>query len=224
MLMENQKSNKVLVVLLILFIIITILLGGYIIFSKNSTNKNVNNSQKNDGTSDNVSNVVNSEYNYNLTKRTTTQAVKESTYKMKVTVDTEGNVYLDCNDSVINDVKNENIKKNLTNLRSKYDVYFPEDHPEDDKSNNAYKLDIDKVMTAYYIELGNFGYGYFVFVKENGTISYISILSILENGEINVKDVDTIKNVVSIVNNDYGNQSYAIILDGTEVSLYDYIK
>lgn len=222
--MENQKSNKVLVVLLISFIIITILLGGYIIFSKNSTNKNVNNSQKNDGTSDNVSNVVNSEYNYNLTKRTTTQAVKESTYKMKVTVDTEGNVYLDCNDSVINDVKNENIKKNLTNLRSKYDVYFPEDHPEDDKSNNAYKLDIDKVMTAYYIELGNFGYGYFVFVKENGTISYISILSILENGEINVKDVDTIKNVVSIVNNDYGNQSYAIILDGTEVSLYDYIK
>ena len=219
--MENQKSNKVLVVLLILFIIITILLGCYIIFSKNSTNKTVNNSQKNDGTSDNVSNVVNSEYNYNLTKRTTTQAVKESTYKMKVTVDTEGNVYLDCNDSVINDVKNENIKKNLTNLRSKYDVYFPEDHPEDDKSNNAYKLDIDKVMTAYYIELGNFGYGYFVFVKENGTISYISILSILENGEINVKDVDTIKNVVSIVNNDYGNQSYAIILDGTEVSLYD---
>lgn len=222
--MENQKSNKVLVVLLILFIIITILLGCYIIFSKNSTNKTVNNSQKNDGTSDNVSNVVNSEYNYNLTKRTTTQAVKESTYKMKVTVDTEGNVYLDCNDSVINDVKNENIKKNLTNLRSKYDVYFPEDHPEDDKSNNAYKLDIDKVMTAYYIELGNFGYGYFVFVKENGTISYISILSILENGEINVKDVDTIKNVVSIVNNDYGNQSYAIILDGTEVSLNDYIK
>lgn len=222
--MENQNSNKVLVVLLILFIIITILLGCYIIFSKNSTNKNVNNSQKNDGTSDNVSNVVNSEYNYNLTKRTTTQAVKESTYKMKVTVDTEGNVYLDCNDSVINDVKNENIKKNLTNLRSKYDVYFPEDHPEDDKSNNAYKLDIDKVMTAYYIELGNFGYGYFVFVKENGIISYISILSILENGEINVKDVDTIKNVVSIVNNDYGNQSYAIILDGTEVSLYDYIK
>lgn len=222
--MENQKSNKVLVVLLILFIIITILLGCYIIFSKNSTNKNVNNSQKNDGTSDNVSNVVNSEYNYNLTKRTTTQAVKESTYKMKATVDTEGNVYLDCNDSVINDVKNENIKKNLTNLRSKYDVYFPEDHPGDDKSNNAYKLDIDKVMTAYYIELGNFGYGYFVFVKENGTISYISILSILENGEINVKDVDTIKNVVSIVNNDYGNQSYAIILDGTEVSLYDYIK
>ena len=222
--MENQQSNKVLVVLLILFIIITILLGCYIIFSKNSTNKTVNNSQKNDGISDNVSNVVNSEYNYNLTKRTTTQTVKESTYKMKVTVDTEGNVYLDCNDSVINDVKNENIKKNLTNLRSKYDVYFPEDHPEDDKSNNAYKLDIDKVMTAYYIELGNFGYGYFVFVKENGTISYISILSILENGEINVKDVDTIKNVVSIVNNDYGNQSYAIILDGTEVSLYDYIK
>ena len=222
--MENQKSNKVLVILLILLIIITILLGCYIIFSKNSTNKNVNNSQKNDGISDNVSNVVNSEYNYNLTKRTTTQAVKESTYKMKVTVDTEGNVYLDCNDSVINDVKNENIKKNLTNLRSKYDVYFPEDHPEDDKSNNAYKLDIDKVMTAYYIELGNFGYGYFVFVKENGTISYISILSILENGEINVKDVDTIKNVVSIVNNDYGNQSYAIILDGTEVSLNDYIK
>ena len=44
MLMENQKSNKVLVILLILFIIITILLGCYIIFSKNFTNKTVNNS------------------------------------------------------------------------------------------------------------------------------------------------------------------------------------
>ena len=183
--------------------------------------RTVNNSQKNDGTSDNVSNVVNSEYNYNLTKRTTTQAVISG--DIQIIVDTEGNVYL----SLIGTPDTEedaNIKKNLTNLRSKYDVYFPANHPEDDKSNNAYKLDMVKVMTAYYVYVGNVGYGYFVFVKENGTISYISILSILENGEINVKDVDTIKNVVSIVNNDYDNQSYAIILDGTEVSLYDYIK
>lgn len=183
--------------------------------------RTVNNSQKNDGTSDNVSNVVNSEYNYNLTKRTTTQAVISG--DIQIIVDTEGNVYL----SLIGTPDTEedaNIKKNLTNLRSKYDVYFPANHPEDDKSNNAYKLDMVKVMTAYYVYVGNGGSGYFVFVKENGTISYISILSILENGEINVKDVDTIKNVVSIVNNDYGNQSYAIILDGTEVSLYDYIK
>lgn len=183
--------------------------------------RTVNNSQKNDGTSDNVSNVVNSEYNYNLTKRTTTQAVISG--DIQIIVDTEGNVYL----SLIGTPDTEedaNIKKNLTNLRSKYDVYFPANHPEDDKSNNAYKLDMVKVMTAYYVYVGNGGSGYFVFVKENGTISYISILSILENGEINVKDVDTIKNVVSIVNNDYGNQSYAIILDGTEVSLNDYIK
>lgn len=183
--------------------------------------RTVNNSQKNDGTSDNVSNVVNSEYNYNLTKRTTTQAVISG--DIQIIVDTEGNVYL----SLIGTPDTEedaNIKKNLTNLRSKYDVYFPANHPEDDKSNNAYKLDMVKVMTAYYVYVGNGGSGYFVFVKENGTLSYLSYNDLVNKGEVNVKDVDTIKNVVSIVNNDYGNQSYAIILDGTEVSLYDYIK
>ena len=186
--------------------------------------RTVNNSQKNDGTSDNVSNVVNSEYNYNLTKRTTTQAVKESTYKMKVTVDTEGNVYLDCNDSVINDVKNENIKKNLTNLRSKYDVYFPANHPEDDKSNNAYKLDMVKVMTAYYVYVGNGGSGYFVFVKENGTLSYLSYNDLVNKGEVNLKNIDNLQNVVSVVENTYTMIAYVIGLDGTEFSLNDYIK
>ena len=186
--------------------------------------RTVNNSQKNDGTSDNVSNVVNSEYNYNLTKRTTTQAVKESTYKMKVTVDTEGNVYLDCNDSVINDVKNENIKKNLTNLRSKYDVYFPANHPEDDKSNNAYKLDMVKVMTAYYVYVGNGGSSYFVFVKENGTLSYLSYNDLVNKGEVNLKNIDNLQNVVSVVENTYTMIAYVIGLDGTEVSLNDYIK
>ena len=219
--MENQKSNKVLIVLLILFIIITILLGGYIVLSKSSTNKTVNNSQKNDGTSDNVSNVVNSEYNYNLTKRTTTQAVRSG--DIQIIVDTEGNAYL----SLIGNLNTEedaNIKKNLTSLRSKYDVYFPSNHPEDDKSNNAYKLDIEKVMTAYYVSMGNGGTGYFVFVKENGALSYLSYNDLVNKGEVNLKNIDNLQNVVSVVENTYTMTPYVICLDGTEVSLYDYIK
>ena len=219
--MENQKSNKVLVVLLVLFIIITILLGGYIIFSKNSTNKTVNNSQKNDGTSDNVSNVVNSEYNYNLTKRTMTQAVRSG--DIQIIVDTEGNAYLSLI-GIPDTEEDENIKKNLTNLRSKYDVYFPANHPEDDKSNNAYKLDMEKVMTAYYVDMGNGGTGYFVFVKENGTLSYLSYNDLVNKGEVNLKNIDNLQNVVSVVENTYTMTPYVISLDGTEVSLYDYIK
>ena len=79
-------------------------------------------------------------------------------------------------------------------------------------------------MTAYYVDVGNGGSSYFVFVKENGTLSYLSYNDLVNKGEVNLKNIDNLQNVVSVVENTYTMTPYVISLDGTEVSLYDYIK
>ena len=63
-----------------------------------------------------------------------------------------------------------------------------------------------------------------VLVKENGTLSYLSYNDLVNKGEVNLKNIDNLQNVVSVVENTYTMIAYVIGLDGTEFSLYDYIK
>lgn len=202
--MGEQKANKVLIFLLVLFIITTFLFGGYIIFSRGKT---ANSDQKG------------SDINYNLTKRTMVQAVREGS--IEIVVDTKGNAYL----TLIGNLDyEENIQKNLINLKGKYNVYFPLNNPEEDGTLNAYKLEVEKVLTAYYVHMGNGGSSYFVFVKENGMLSYLSYDNLVNLGEVNIKNIDNLRGIVSVIENIYLMTPYAISLDGTEISLYDYIK
>ena len=202
--MGEQKANKVLIFLLALFIITTFLFGGYIIFSRGKT---ANSDQKG------------SDINYNLTKRTMVQAVREDS--IEIVVDTKGNAYL----TLIGNLDyEENIQKNLINLKGKYNVYFPLNNPEEYGTLNAYKLEVEKVLMAYYVHMGNGGSSYFVFVRENGMLSYLSYDNLVNLGEVNIKNIDNLRGIVSVIENTYLMTPYAISLDGTEISLYDYIK
>lgn len=202
--MGEQKANKVLIFLLVLFIITTFLFGGYIVFSRGKT---ANSDQKG------------SDINYNLTKRTMVQAVREDS--IEIVVDTKGNAYL----TLIGNLDyEENIQKNLINLKGKYNVYFPLNNPEEDGTLNAYKLEVEKVLMAYYVHMGNGGSSYFVFVKENGMLSYLSYDNLVNLGEVNIKNIDNLRGIVSVIEDIYLMTPYAISLDGTEISLYDYIK
>lgn len=202
--MGEQKANKVLIFLLVLFIITTFLFGGYIIFSRGKT---ANSDQKG------------SDINYNLTKRTMVQAVREGS--IEIVVDTKGNAYL----TLIGNLDyEENIQKNLINLKGKYNVYFPLNNPEEDGTLNVYKLEVEKVLMAYYVHMGNGGSSYFVFVRENGMLSYLSYDNLVNLGEVNIKNIDNLRGIVSVIENIYLMTPYAISLDGTEISLYDYIK
>lgn len=202
--MGEQKANKVLIFLLVLFIITTFLFGGYIIFSRGKT---ANSDQKG------------SDINYNLTKRTMVQAVREGS--IEIVVDTKGNAYL----TLIGNLDyEENIQKNLINLKGKYNVYFPLNNPEEDGTLNAYRLEVEKVLMAYYVHMGNGGSSYFVFVRENGMLSYLSYDNLVNLGEVNIKNIDNLRGIVSVIENIYLMTPYAISLDGTEISLYDYIK
>lgn len=208
--MGEQKANKVLIFLLVLFIITTFLFGGYIIFSRGKT---ANSDQKGSDINYNYN------YNYDLTKRTMVQAVREGS--IEIIVDTKGNAYL----TLIGNLDyEENFQKSLINLKGKYNVYFPLNNPEEDGTLNAYKLEVEKVLMAYYVHMGNGGSSYFVFVRENGMLSYLSYDNLVNLGEVNIKNIDNLRGIVSVIENTYLMTPYAISLDGTEISLYDYIK
>ena len=104
---------------------------------------------------------------------------------------------------------------NTTNLRLSIDG---------SKELKAYKLDIENVLTTYYVHMGNGGFGYFVFVKEDGKISYLSYSELINNGKIELKVINNLNNVVSVIENIYSMKPYVITSDGRELLLSDYIN
>ena len=144
---------------------------------------------------------------------------------IEVLVDTDGNAYLYMIDDLDNE-SNMQIKTNLKNIEKQFKTYSPKGYTYIDGGNElkAYKLDISNVLTSYYVHMGNGGFSYFVFIKENGKLSYLSYDKLIYNGEIELKDIDNLENVVSVVENTYSMTPYVITSDSSEISLYDYIK
>ena len=157
-------------------------------------------------------------YNYNLTKRKLTQNLFYN--YLRVIVDTDGNAYLTTTGTYPND---SYIKNNLVSFEKKFKTYSPKNFTDFDGSNSikAYKLNIDKVLTTYYANFGNGNPNYFVFMKENGTLSYMNINDLLDNGKIDIKNITDLKNIVTVINDRV--LSYAVDINGNEVRLYDYV-
>lgn len=213
--MEQEKNRNGIVVLLVILLIFVLSLGGYIAYDKVLGSK----SDEYTPTKNNKNQV----YSYNLAKRSTVQAVRQN--DIEVLVDTDGNAYL----YIINNLDNEDnsqIKTNLKNLETKFETYFPKGYTYIDGSTElkAYKLNVTNVLTSYYVHMGNGGFSYFIFVKENGKLSYLSYDKLIYDGKIELKDIDEIDNVVSVVENTYSMKPYVITSNGNELSLYDYIK
>jgi len=212
--MENKSSKNRLIVLLIVFIVLTLGLGGYVGYDKllKSKTNDINNSSN-----------ATSLYNYKLSKRTTVQAVREG--NIEVLVDTNGNAYL----YTIGNLNYEDETQSnayIQSIEKQFKSYSPKGYTSIDGSTElkAYKLNVTGVLTAYYVHMGNGGFSYFVFVKKNGKLSYLSYDKLIYNGEINLQDINNLENVVSIVENTYSMTPYAINMNGNEISLYDYIK
>lgn len=200
-----KKGNNSLILLVIILLIIVLGLVGYIVYDKVLNNSSMKS------------------YRYDLSKRTTVQAVRQD--NIEVLVDTDGNSYLYMIDNVDNE-SNLQIKTNLRNIEMQFKTYSPKGYRYIDGSEElkAYKLDISNVLTVYYVHKGNGGFSYFIFVKENGKLAYLSYDKLIYDGEIHLKDIENIENVVSVVENTYSMTPYVITLDGSELSLYDYIK
>ena len=215
--MENQKNNGGLITLVIILLLLVLGLGGYIVYDKLLRNNSESNTESNNATNNTAL------YNYNLTKRTTNQAISQG--YIEILADIEGNAYLYTVGNLDYE-KDSQVKENIKNLEKQFKTYSPKGYTYFDGSTElkAYKLNVTNVLTVYYVHMGNGGFSYFVFVKDNGTLSYLSYDKIIYNGEINLKNIDNIENIVSIVENEYSLTPYAITSNGSEISLYDYIK
>ena len=216
--------------------IIILALGCYIVYDKvinNNTNTNTsintetvkdNANEKTESNTIQSTNVSTTVYNHKVSKRTIVQAVREG--YIEVLIDTAGNAYLYTIGNI--DVeKDSQLKNNIQNIQKQFKNYSPKGYKnnfDDSTELSAYKLNATGVLTAYYVHMGNGGLGYFVFVKENGKLSYLSYDKLISNGEISLKDISNLENVVSIVENTYTMTPYAININGDEISLNNYIK
>jgi hypothetical protein len=210
--LKNQKNNGGLVALVIILLVLVLCLGGYIVYDKVLSN---NSEPK---TEDNTAVL----YSYDLTKRTTNQATREG--YIEVLADTDGNAYLYTSGNLDYETDSQ-LKANIKKLEEQFETYSPKGYDSYGSTElKAYKLNMTNVLTTYYVHIGNGGSSYFIFVKENGKLSYLSYDKLINNGEIELKDADNIENVVAVVENTYTMTPYAITSNGSEISLYDYIK
>ena len=213
---ENNNKYRMLIALVIVLFLIILGLGGYIVYDKVLSNNAESNTEGNNATSSTTL------YSYDLTKRTTNQATRQG--YIEILADTDGNAYLYTSGNL--DYENDSqLKTNIKKLEGQFEMYSPKGYNSYGSTElKAYKLNVTNVLTTYYVHMGNGGFSYFVFVKENGKLSYLSYDKLINNGEIQLKDANNLENVVAVVENTYSMTPYAITSNGSEVSLYDYIK
>lgn len=195
-----KKSKLFGIVILLLLVIIGLV--GFIVYDKCFAKS-----------SNGSTTTASTTYNYSLSKRKTTQAVCGE--DVEAIVDMNGDVYL----------RTITINPKLKKLEAGFKVYTPKGYENlgGDDFKGA-KLNISKVLSAYYVHLGNGGFTYFVFVAEDGKLAYLSYDDIISDGKIDVKVIDSVKNVVAVVENTYTMTPYAIDMNGNEISLYEYLK
>lgn len=226
-----EGNNSGLIYLLVVLSLLVFILGGYIVYDNLIKDKLDNNNTLNEEVKDIISseekkdeqNDGNIKYFYTLKNRSYIQAVREG--NIEVIVDKEGNAYITVSGN-LDYVNDTFIKNNLIELQSNFKTYSPKDYVYYDGSTTtleAYKLDLSGVLTVYNVYLGNGGFSYFVFLKQNGRLAYLSYDELINKGEIFLKDIKEIENVVSVVENTYTMTPYAVTKEGNEISLDEYI-
>lgn len=211
----KEKDNMIIKVLLLIFILSTLGLVVYIAHDKILSKRNENNDNK-------EPQIIKSSYQHDLTKRKNIQATQSGHFN--ILVDTEGNAYL-YTEFAAGEKENllSIIKTAIEKVEAKYNTYSPKGYDRyGSTSLQAYKLELTGVLSVQYINIGNAG-GAFVFIKENGKVSYLLYDSLLTEGNLDIKNIDNLTDVISIVDDTYDHMPYAIMSDGKEVSLSNYI-
>jgi hypothetical protein len=203
--MEREKSNLGLGVLIGLLIGVICFLVYFLFFGNKSINLNSSTESTN---KDN--------YNYSLNNRKRVQYVSHNSdgNSFYVHVDLTGNAYLEASGN----------SNGLSNFQSKYSIYSLKGYENYEGTDqlNAFKLDIDNVLYVQNTYLGNGGFSYCIFVLENGEVSYFSYYDLANTGNVNIKKIDGLKNIVTVVSDRI--LPYVIDINGNEYSLSDYIK
>ena len=248
---KDNQNNKVLIVLAVILSILVLGLGGFIVYDKVLSDKPIDNKDNNNGNNNNDNKTDNddkqddntkndnktddkntggttntdcptgNQYKYNVSKRKQTQVIQ--TRYFQVIVDTAGDAYV----SVVGYPNFDDDKNNLIKFEKTFKEYAPEGtwyfDPGEPDTISAYKLNVGKILSVSYVDVGNGGTGGYIFIKENGTLSFFLDNSIFGSGNIEVKNIEGIKNVVSIQQATASAPVYAVTIDGEEIDLWDYL-
>lgn len=208
----EKKSNKGLVFLVVILLFTSLGLGGYIVYDK-VLNKD-NNPKVDETTSkeENIEENDNSEEEQeDVTTKTRTTQILRVTSALRgakggtIVVTKEGTVYF---------IPSEN-QKELEGIEKigTYGEYELEDYITglgwdevnqktiEDHKFNGYKLNLENVVSAYDIEIGNSGeYQNYFFVKEDGTVDMLKfeLASVGKITTVFEKNVTEHPNIVSV--------------------------
>lgn len=211
-------KNSVIAILSVL----VLLLGGYLLYDKvlvkeekpNEEKTNVNEENKNTGTTtdEGKNEQIEEKSKYMLKPSTVLQKINGS--KFEVVIDNTGKAYL---------LYNDKIKDSLASKFSQNEIGGYK--APGGSTMNSYKL-LDNVITAYSVDEGNSGMSYFVFILKNGELAFLWESDIYFKEQINIKKIDNIKNVTTIIQGfSFGAyNAYAVDLNGNIISLGKYLK
>lgn len=215
-----EKKNTGLIVITVILSILVLGLGGFIVYDKCLRNKNddkpITNNNKDD-----TNDVL---YKYSLSNRKYVQQSADNNCLLTM-VDTNGGAY------ILQWGPTEHIDKEiLDNLDKALSPYVKtplkasDDSFEDENTLNAYKIQGDDFLASYFVHSKNDNNEYCILIRKDGTLSYFSTYDIYYKGEFNLKNIDNVKNVISIGDNQYTGMPFAITFDGKKIALNDYIK
>ena len=196
-----MNKNKLYILIIVILSVIVLCLGGLLLYT--NADKGNNNQVQ---------------YNYKVSSRTTVQTIDSGS--INVLVDTQGDVYVYTNNNIGYFGDDSFTKK----LESNYQNYSPKGYKDNNGNTtlNGLKLDITDALSVYYV-LNKGTSSHFVFIRENGKVSYINVSELLANSNHQIHEIPSLTGVVSIINNVYNRLPYAITIEGEEIDLSEYL-
>lgn len=221
--MEKKNKGKVVIVILVLMVLG---LGGYIVYDK-VLNKEVNEPIKTEKKEEKKSEV---DSGFNIEKKSELQALNISIGRVYITKD--GDAFLTIDDFATQNIGMEKTAaEQLKKLQQKTavegycgnQVSQIEGHCDSGNVVNSIKLDVDNVVSAYYLSMGqSIDMGKLMFVKQDGTISSIDFGALFDGKVVVENNYKNLKNIVTVVQSATTsaasgyNQAIAIEKDGTQ--------
>jgi len=217
--MEKKSKGKTVVIVILVLVILG--LGGYIVYDK-VLNKEIDEPVKTE---------KKKEKGFNLDNKSEIQSLNSENY-YEVYISKKGEAFLTIYTVDNMDQENPEIKANILKLQSQYkdnkiegicltgDEESDKTFCENGDVVKSIKLDIDNVVAAYDVKLGQEIYqGGIIFVKADGTISSLSMNQLLGEGKTEIKNnIKNLKKIVTIAQSSSFNAFKAIAIenDGTE--------
>lgn len=224
--MEKQENVNSLAITIVILIIIIIAMKRYNTYDKDVIQPKKNNDVTKKGSEENIDNKNNNE-NTNLKVNDAINVLSFYHDSMAIVYGKQVYVSVCANASQIDNLYGNGVFQTLVKTKNNYQEYNFGNSNVTIGNNNfkGMKLNITNVRKVFIYEEGqsmNSNYG-LIMLKEDGTLSIISLYSLI-NGKTDVKKIEDLTNVTRIISkDDNGINTYAVTKDNHKINLNKYV-